>query len=294
MRNRGITITNYLVTGDPEGITSSFVSNWTGQSIKIPRNSFFETKNFPELNRPGIYYLIGANEDNPEETIIYIGETNHLFDRLSTHMKDDSKSFFELIIAFSSKDDNLTVSHTKYLETKILSEIFAKSGIRIANKKDGNRISLPKMVQDEMDTYFDNMKILLPTMGYDLFKPNVKMQKTSTTTGDDKLILEVADIKAYSKLTSNGMLVLKGSLMKESETNKLANTYSIIRKDIQEKEYVRKTTNGLEFIQDYEFSSPSQAGSVILGYSVNGRTFWKDSKGKTLKEIEEEKLARLM
>ncbi len=287
---RGITITNYLVSGNPEGISLSYVSNWTGQAIKIPRNSFFDAKDFVELNRPGVYYLIGFNEENPDETLVYIGEANHLFERITAHMRDEKKSFFELIIAFSSKDDNMTVSHTKYLEAKVLSETIEKSGYIIVNKKDGNKISLPKMVKDEMDTYFDNMKILLPSMGFDFFKPQSTSVKLTSKNKDDKLVLEVANIKASSKLISNGLLVLKGSLMKENETDALSPTYSKIRKDLVEKGYIQKTKNGLEFMQDYEFSSPSQAGAVILGYSVNGRVFWKDSKGKTLKDIEEDKL----
>lgn len=287
---RGITVTNYLVNGNPEGIILSYVSNWTGQAIKIPRNSFFDAKGFEEINRPGVYYLIGFNQDNPDETLVYIGEANHLFERITAHMRDEKKSFFELIIAFSSKDDNMTVSHTKYLEAKVLSETFEKSGFVIINKKDGNKISLPKMVKDEMDTYFDNMKILLPSMGFDFFKSKNESLKSNSKYKDEKLILEVGNIKASSKLTSNGILVLKGSLVKENETPALSPTYSKIRKDLIRKEYIKNTKNGLEFIQDYEFTSPSQAGAVILGYSVNGRIFWKNTKGLTIKEIEEERI----
>lgn len=288
--SRGITITNYLINGNPEGISMSYVSNWTGQAIKIPRNAFFDTKEFQELNRPGVYYLIGNNSENPDETLIYIGEANHLYDRIIAHMRDDSKSFFELIIAFSSKDDNMTVSHTKYLEAKILAEVFEKSGYKLINKKDGNRISLPQMVKDEMDTYFDSMKILLPTLGIDLFKPVVKEQNQCLTGKEEKLVLEVGGIKAHATLITNGLLVLQGSLMKPTVTPALAPTYLKIRNDLIEKGYVKQHTKGLEFLQDYEFTSPSQAGAVILGYSVNGRVFWKNSRGKTLKEIEEEKL----
>jgi len=287
--SRGITITNYLVNGNPEGISLSYVSNWTGQAVKIPRNAFFETKEFPELNRPGIYYLIGSNDEKPEETLIYIGEANHLFDRITYHMKDADKSFFELIIAFSSKDDNMTVSHTKYLEAKILEEIFEKSGYKVVNKKDGNSVSLPQMVRDEMDTYFDNMKILLPTMGFDLFKPALKEQIQSLTEQGEKVFLAVGDIKAQAKLAPSGLLVLRGSSMKAAAAPALAATYLKIRNDLIEKGYVRSTAKDLEFIQDYEFSSPSQAGSVILGYSVNGRIFWKDKDGLTLKDIEDVK-----
>jgi hypothetical protein len=42
----------------------------------------------------------------------------------------------------------------------------------------------------------------------------------------------------------------------------------------------------LRFTRDTEFSSPSMAGAIICGGHVNGRTFWKDSRGRELKEIE--------
>lgn len=287
---RGITITTYLVSGNPEGISMSYMSNWTGQAIRIPRNEFLEAKELPELNRPGIYYLIGSNADRPEETLIYVGEANHLFERIAYHMRDLDKSFFEHIIAFSSKDDNMTVSHTKYLETKVLAEIFEKSGVTVINKKEGNRISLPAMVKDEMDTYFDNMKVLLPTMGYDLFKTLIKEQKPALIHRDERLFLEVSDVKAQAKLIASGLLVIKGSTIKPQATPALAPTYLKIRNDLIDKGYVKQTEKGFEFQQDYEFTSPSQAGAVVLGYSVNGRVFWKNEHGKTLKDIEEERI----
>ncbi len=283
---RGITITTYLVKGNPESISMSYMSNWTGQAVRIPRNEFPEAKDLSELNRPGIYYLIGANVEKPDETMIYIGEANHLFERIAYHMRDADKSFFELIIAFSSKDDNMTVSHTKYLEKKILEETFERSGFTIVNRKDGNNISLPIMVKDEMDTYFENMKILLPTMGYDLFKPMVREPASLVEAKNEILTLEVGEIKANARLTANGLLVLKGSMMKAIGTPSLQPGYQKIRNDLFEKGYVKQTERGVEFEQDYEFTSPSQAGSVVLGYPVNGRVFWKNSTGKTLKDIE--------
>lgn len=288
--SRGITITNYLVDGNPEGIVFAYVSNWSGQAIKIPRNSFAEAKNLNELNRPGVYYLIGAEEDKPEEQLVYIGEANNLSERLTAHIRDEKKSFFELIISFSSKDENLSVSHTKYLEAKIIQETTEKSGFTLTNRKEGNKVNLSKMVKDEMDTYFDNMKILLPSMGYDFFKPQLTNIKQNLKNKDENLYLEASTITASSRLTANGIVILKGSLMKDSETDSLSPNYSRIRKDLIEKEIVKNTDKGLEFQREYEFTSPSQAGAVILGYSVNGRTFWKNKNGKTLKQIEEEKI----
>jgi hypothetical protein len=44
----------------------------------------------------------------------------------------------------------------------------------------------------------------------------------------------------------------------------------------------------LEFAQDYAFSSPSTAASVVQGRSSNGRLDWKDAQGRALKVLQEE------
>jgi hypothetical protein len=47
----------------------------------------------------------------------------------------------------------------------------------------------------------------------------------------------------------------------------------------------------LEFTQDYLFNSPSTAAGVAQGRSANGRIDWKDDRGRTLKEFQEEKMS---
>ena len=85
MSKRGITITNYLTTGNPEGIIFSYMSNWTGQAIKIPRNLFVEAKELSELKKPGVYFLFGQSDENPDDKIVYVGEANSLAERIGQH-----------------------------------------------------------------------------------------------------------------------------------------------------------------------------------------------------------------
>jgi len=288
MHKRGTTITNYLVTGDPEGVIYAYMSNWTGQAIKIPRNLFADSKNLDELKRPGIYFLVGQDLDNPDDKIVYVGEANNLTERLIQHLRDSDKSFVEIIICFSSKDENLTVSHTKYLEQKIIAYINKTNEYRLLNKKDGYNINLPKMVQDEMDTFFDNMKVIIPTLGYSFFH-NYKAT-TEANNIDVRLTLETGKIKAKAVLTSNGIEVMKGSEMNIQETPSISGSYSNLRKTLIQKNIINIKNDKYVFLENYEFTSPSTAAAIILGYSVNGRTIWKNSVGKTLKIIEEEQI----
>lgn len=288
MIKRGITITNYLTSGNPEGIIFSYMSNWTGQAIKIPRNLFLEAKELPELKKPGIYFLFGQNDQNPDDKLVYVGEANSLAERISQHLKNFEEPF-ELIICFCSKDENLTVSHTKYLEQKIISKISRSSEYRIINRTIGTKVTLPIMVQDEMDTYFDNMQIVLPTLGYSILTHDDKLDKKSRLPSVE-YSLSMSGVTAKSILTSNGIEVLKGSEMSLKESESLSGTYLNLRKTLLEKGIVSFEKGKNIFKENFEFASPSTAGAIILGYPVNGRTAWKDKNGVTIKENEELKI----
>lgn len=288
---RGTTVTNYLVSGDPEGIIFSYMSNWTGQAIKIPRNLFNEAKHFNELQKPGIYFLIGQSQDNPDDKIIYVGEANNLMERLVTHLRDPDKSFCEVIVCFCSKDENLTVSHTKYLEGKIIDHLNSIHEYRMKNGKAGDTVSLPKMVMDEMDTYYDNMKIVLPTLGYNILAINNTTSDSESASLSKSLVLEIGKCKASARLTSNGIMVLSGSTMNAKEWDSFSGSYSNLRKTLLEKKIIEGRNDMYVFIDDYEFSSPSTAAAIVLGYSINGRTAWKDRSGRTLNEMEQAQLS---
>ncbi len=44
--------------------------------------------------------------------------------------------------------------------------------------------------------------------------------------------------------------------------------------------------NSLACIEDYEFSSPSCAGSLVKGGAANGLVAWKNKDGISLKDLE--------
>jgi hypothetical protein len=288
MSSRGITITNYLTKGNPEGIIFSYMSNWTGQAIKLTRNLFADAKDISELYKPGVYFLFGSKDENPEDKLVYIGEANKLVERISQQLRDDDKSFVEIIICFCSKDENLTVSHTKYLEQKIISQVSKSTQYSLVNKKEGNSINLPPMSKDEMDTFYDNMKVILPTLGYPILHSDIPYNPIARTID---LILNIGKTKATARLTPNGIEVLKGSEMNPKDNLSLSGSYSNLRKTLLSKGIIKMKSSKHIFTENYEFPSPSAAAAIILGYSINGRTAWKNEQGKNLKDIEEERLS---
>ena len=123
MKPRSITI--FLLDGDPNGIRVAHISMSTIQAIAFRRNQLGRVrKTFPEIRRPGVYILIGADESDPDEQIAYIGESEDVGARLSYHNSSeagrDPKSFWTDTVALISKDESLTKSHALYVEACLI------------------------------------------------------------------------------------------------------------------------------------------------------------------------------
>ena len=112
----GRSITIYLADGTPSGIRHVEIANWTGQAIYCPRSRFAELTKWEEAKRPGVYFLF-ERSSNDADNRVYIGESENVIKRLSNHDRD--KEFWNELVIFTSKDENLTKSHIKYLESRL-------------------------------------------------------------------------------------------------------------------------------------------------------------------------------
>lgn len=275
----GKVISLYLINGSTGGIVCAYLSNWTGQAIKFSRNLISEVKKREEVNKPGVYFLFNRNEES-NEIEIYIGESENIYSRLIQHIKDEKKEFFSEVIAFTSKDEELTKSHIKYLEYRLVNEISENESFLLKNINKNIRPIIPEMYISILEEYLQNIKVLLPTLGYDLFIDKEELREAK----EKKFILEADGIKAEAILTKNGkMVVLKGSNLKNNVQSSLSNGYKNLRERLIKTNAV--DSQNLIFLKDCEFNSPSAAAAVILGIAVNGRRKWT-SKGKTLEEVQ--------
>ncbi|WP_208748647.1 DUF4357 domain-containing protein [Arthrobacter sp. PM3] len=44
------------------------------------------------------------------------------------------------------------------------------------------------------------------------------------------------------------------------------------------------------FVKDHLFSSPSTAGAIVIGGSINGRITWKAGDGRSFQQLEDQSL----
>ena len=275
------TLKIFLVFGDPKRLRTAELSNWTGKAVAGPRSEIEKVMAREESTTSGVYFLTGVDPgtNNPA---IYIGEAESIKERIKGHL---GKDFWNQIVFFVSKDENLTKAHTRYLEGRLI-EIAKLADRSVLMNSQSSGSKLPESDREDMEVFLEKMQQLLPALGVEVFVPTISKQ-----TAEEKhelLICKIKDIIATGYLTPNGIVVLSGSQAVLEERASAKNYPWVLaqRHKLIEEESLVEQKNMLVFTKDIEFSSPSAAAAVIHGGSANGLLAWKTQDGKTLKEVE--------
>jgi predicted GIY-YIG superfamily endonuclease len=186
------------------GFRVAEIVNQTIQSVAFARTdeNIGKLGKYPEGDRPGVYMLFG--EDENEKATVYIGESENVQKRLLQHIREGKKEFTEIVF-FTSKDENLTKAHVRYLESALIelalknrkySIINVQQSEQIANDKEVaahnmlnsqsrqkyiNRALLPLSEIDAMAEYLGSVALLLGVLGHKLLDIHKSAQvKTNT------------------------------------------------------------------------------------------------------------------
>lgn len=282
MSNLGKTIRIYLDDGNVSGIRHGEIINWTGQAVCSPRTKVAQLTNWEEVTKPGVYFLFGEDEQT-ERQAVYIGEAENVFERLKTHRT--TKDFWNEVIIFTSKDENLTKSHVKYLEATLIQLAKEANRYSLQNGNDPNLPVLPRGDRASMEEFVLNLRVLLGALGHKLLEPLASKEAEKTSL---KLFLKVKDIQATALLTDEGIVVLKDSLIVGKTKPSLSNgDQKRIQTMIQTGIIKENKSGSYTFTQDHLFSSPSQASAIILGRPDNGRSTWRTKTGKNLNQLDD-------
>lgn len=275
------TIKIFLVHGDPKRIRTAELTNWTIKAIAGPRSEFEEVIGREESIRSGVYFLAG-NDPESGKPAIYIGEAENIKDRVKAHLEKD---FWNQIVFFISKDENLTKAHIRYLEGKLIDQA-RRAGRALVINNQNTTAKLPESDREDMEVFLEKICQLLPVLGIEFLV--IAASKAETDAEKKMLYCEIKDLKARGHLSPNGFLVLKGSqaVLKERASVKKYPWPLNMRQRLKEEGVLSAETDCLFFTRDEEFSSPSAAAAVIHGGHANGLIAWKNKDGKTLKEIE--------
>jgi hypothetical protein len=272
------TIKIFLTKGNPESLRTAEISNWTGKAVSAPRTELKELLQRKELQKPGVYILAGTDSVS-NEPIIYIGEADSVSDRIRGHA---SKDFWVNAIAFVSKDENLTKAHIRYLEGRLIKKAIEAGRVQLMNSASSGS-SLSESDTADMDVFLSNMYQLLPVLGFNYFRTS----EEQIAAEQESFYCKIKGLIATGKRSPNGFIVFKGS-QAVLDHRPSAKSVKTLREKLVASGLLSKKDGHLVFTKDYEFGSPSTAGSVVRGGNTNGLTTWKNVEGKSLKELENE------
>jgi hypothetical protein len=275
------TIKLFLVHGDAKRLRTAELSNWTGKAVAGPRSELDGVLSRDEAEKSGVYFLIGTDSESGRSAV-YVGEAESIRDRLRGHL---DKDFWNHVVFFISKDENLTKAHIRYLEGRLIDQAkIAGRALVMNGQSSGSK--LPESDREDMEIFLDRIHQLMPVLGADALLPI-----GSAPNGHVKkqiLICEIKGLKATGHPTPTGFVVLKGSqaVLKERASAHQYPYTLASRKRLIEDGTLVVVEDHLKFTRDSEFSSPSAAATVVHGGSANGLLAWKNKDGKTLKELE--------
>jgi len=271
----GKSVRLYLADGNPKGIRTAEIMNWTGHVIAAPRTKIKTVKDREESSRTGVYLLIGSaeNTDLPE---VYIGESDEVGKRLSEHLNSQSKEFFTEVIFLTSKDKNLTKAHVRYLEGSLLKKARNAKQCKIMNSTFPKAERLPEADIADMEFFISQFEILLPVLGINFFRKPIQDNNFSEKEQNYFYIKETEKGLEGIAVEKDGDFILKANskgLLRENSS--FSKRLKLLRLQAFETNRAVKKNEHFILLDDIVFTSPSAASQFLYGTSRNGRIDWK-------------------
>ena len=269
----------FVPTGDPDGLRIVEKSNWPGVGVVFNRTNYKEVVGRGEFDKTGVYVLIGTSDDSILPTI-YVGEGDPVKNRLNQHY--GKKDFWDWAVFFVAKDDSLNKAHVQHLEARLLRLARVAKQCKLDNGQEPLPPTLSEAETAFVESFLQDILSIFPLLGLGVF------EKTETTKKPtDMLTIEAKGIKASGYEDAKGFVVVKGSQLVKEEVPSIHQYMSTLRKDFLAQGVIVEDGSHFVFTQDQVFNSPSTAAGVIQGRTANGRKDWRNSEGKTLKELQE-------
>ena len=139
----------------------------------------------------------------------------------------------------------------------------------------------------DMQVFLQHMLGMLPVLGVHAFEQPPQAPAVSAP----ELTCKGKGLLARGYESTQGFVVKAGSQAMADLAPSLLNHFAgtvAKRQELIDLGVLAQQGSAYVFTQDYAFSSPSLASSVVLGRSSNGRMDWKDAQGRALKLLQGE------
>lgn len=277
---RSKTIKLFLMDGEPSGRMKCSLANWTGIAYKIPRTALDKCKDLDILKQSGVYFLFGT--DKSDNAVVYIGQAgarkNGKGLLLRIQEPHASIDYWTEAVMFTTTNNSFGPTEISYLENRFCNMAVQSGRYVVKNGNDPNPGNITEETESELEEFIDYAKIVMGTLGHKVFEPFAPSSEVEDA--EPVLYLEYGKGIASGKRTSDGFVIFKGSAVNPPLTK------SCPERTIKDrKKYADKINKNGVLISDILLSSPSSAAGFVGGASLSGNALWKDSNGKTLKEL---------
>lgn len=279
-----------MLDGNEYGPRYAEIGNWVGKAFYSPRISINDVLSRPEFSNPGVYCLKSKPNSTSFIERIYIGEAEAIKNRIKEHLGDPNRDFEELVF-FISKDDLLTKTQVKYLESRLITIAKEAKTAEIENTQSPSIPFLHEADISDMEYFLEQMKLIFPIMGFNFLKPAIiktdSKEKIEKSPSSHFVLYKIKSGSLDAKMYENelGFIVVKGSKANKSLTPSITETYRKLQQNLIDKSILVDKGEYYEFSEDAIFNSPSAASNIVLGRQSAGTIEWITDKGKTYKEV---------
>lgn len=291
LRNAALsqTIQIYLPQGDPAGIRMAEITTRTVRVFEVPRPLLRDFRSMPESKQVGVYFLFDSSASG--RAACYIGQSGSIGDRLKEH--SDKKEFWDHALVAVSLANTWTNTHTGYMEWTAIKRATEAGRYELHNRNDASNPHTPAPLESDCREYLETISVLLTTLSYPVLEPvrEIRLAGPDSNGAAETLVFREGGTEARARPTTEGLLVLAGSMGNVTARPSLSASLVRRRRDLVEQGVVEIRGDDYVFLKDQLFNSPSTAGAVVLGGSINGRIAWKTATGRTFQQLEDEALS---
>ncbi|MGZ7863578.1 GIY-YIG nuclease family protein [Ligilactobacillus salivarius] len=309
----GKSITVYLMDGDSSQRYQVTLDNWNIKAYKIPVGLVAASNSLDSIHTAGVYFLFGYVEGQKS---VYVGEAEDVYRRLTQHIPEKDGYIWDNAVVFiASEIGVLDKARVKYLENRFYNIIKDANSYRLLNRNEPTKSTITKYSEDAMEVVIDNIKLIIPVLGYTPFKNRIsesvaaiKNNSNSRDTPFENLISEsefsseneeifyIKNTKLQAKCRFNLDIYMFNSDNPQSglmpftllKGSQISNVKSSLRKSLKQLRQECIDSNAIKdgiLQKDLRcFDSASYVAGFVLGRSSNGSIELRTNDGQTFKD----------
>lgn len=275
-----------------DGTFNGAVTMQSSSKFHVVRTAKSLVSNYSQdLEEPGLYFLLVGNNS------IYVGQSglDNVGRRIMNTHSGNIDSQWHTVVGFMCSERTITANELLYMENALCEfvhgshfECLTSSPSRNncnANYRrthyhlSGNRINACNQYIEDIKHYISLIEDYLFVCANISDFPSEPVNHSSSIRF---YCSGPRGAKAEGVFTRPGLKVRKGStIARDVSPSFLRHNYNSHRTKLIEEGIILD----YKFVDDYQFSSPSEAAAVVLGRSAAGTTEWKTIDGKPLKDF---------